>query len=158
MATSFVVNGKPASTDAPTATPLLWVLREELKLTGTKYGCGVGLCGACTVHIDGSPNFACLNPIKKIIGKRHHHRRPVAGFQPSAAEGLARRERAAMRLLPVGTDHARGRPAQGKRRIRRASRSSITCSPISAAAEPIRASCAPSSARRRRASHGQNIG
>src|SRR4051794_15191426 len=51
MATSFVVNGKPASTDAPAATPVLWVLREDLKLTGTKFGCGTGLCGACTVHI-----------------------------------------------------------------------------------------------------------
>ena len=47
MATSFTVNGKPTSTDAPPATPLLWVIREGLKLTGTKFGCGAGLCGAC---------------------------------------------------------------------------------------------------------------
>ena len=53
MAISFVVNGRPASTDAPPATPLLWVIREQLKLTGTKFGCGTGLCGACTIHIDG---------------------------------------------------------------------------------------------------------
>ena len=50
MATSFIVNGKPATTSAPPATPLLWVIREDLKLTGTKFGCGTGLCGACMVH------------------------------------------------------------------------------------------------------------
>ena len=54
MATNFTVNGKAATTDAPPATPLLWVIREGLKLTGTKFGCGTGLCGACMVHIDGS--------------------------------------------------------------------------------------------------------
>ena len=54
MAIDFIVNGKAASTDAPPATPLLWVLREGLKLTGTKFGCGTGLCGACMVHITAS--------------------------------------------------------------------------------------------------------
>jgi isoquinoline 1-oxidoreductase subunit alpha len=53
MSTNFTVNGKAASTDAPPATPLLWVIREGLKLTGTKFGCGTGLCGACMVHVDG---------------------------------------------------------------------------------------------------------
>ncbi|MFL6930479.1 MAG: (2Fe-2S)-binding protein, partial [Xanthobacteraceae bacterium] len=53
MTIQFNVNGKPAFTDAPPHTPLLWVIREGLKLTGTKYGCGTGLCGACMVHIDG---------------------------------------------------------------------------------------------------------
>src|SRR5438128_2749090 len=69
MATSFVVNGKPASTDAPPATPLLWVLREDLKLTGTKFGCGTGLCGACMVHIDGKRAFACQTQVSQIGGK-----------------------------------------------------------------------------------------
>ena len=69
MATSFVVNGKPASTDAPAATPLLWVLREDLKLTGTKFGCGTGLCGACTVHIDGKRAFSCQTQVSQIAGK-----------------------------------------------------------------------------------------
>ena len=66
MATSFVVNGKPASTDAPPATPLLWVLREDLKLTGTKFGCGTGLCGACMVHIDGKRAFACQTQVTNV--------------------------------------------------------------------------------------------
>src|SRR4029077_9101056 len=59
MAIDFIVNGKAASTDAPPATPLLWVLREGLKLTGTKFGCGTGLCGACMVHIDGKRALSC---------------------------------------------------------------------------------------------------
>src|SRR5947208_15181738 len=63
MATNFTVNGKPASTEAPPATPLLWVLREDLKLTGTKFGCGTGLCGACMVHIDGKRAFSCQTQV-----------------------------------------------------------------------------------------------
>ena len=70
MATSFVVNGKPASTDAPPATPLLWVLREDLKLTGTKFGCGAALCGACTVHLDGVATRSCVTPLSAVAGKK----------------------------------------------------------------------------------------
>ena len=70
MATSFVVNGKPASTDAPAATPLLWVLREDLKLTGTKYGCGIAQCGACTVHVDGVATRSCSFPVSAAVGTK----------------------------------------------------------------------------------------
>src|SRR5882762_1315611 len=59
MAFDFKVNGKAAHSDAPASTPLLWVIREELKLTGTKFGCGTGLCGACMVHVDGQRAFSC---------------------------------------------------------------------------------------------------
>ena len=69
MSTSFTVNGKAASTDAPPATPLLWVIREGLKLTGTKFGCGTGLCGACMVHIDGKRAYACQTQVSDIAGK-----------------------------------------------------------------------------------------
>src|SRR5438105_7940092 len=69
MATNFIVNGKPAATDAPAATPLLWVIREDLKLTGTKFGCGTGLCGACMVHIDGKRAFSCQTQVSEIAGK-----------------------------------------------------------------------------------------
>src|SRR5450631_4565494 len=69
MATNFIVNGKPAATDAPPATPLLWVIREELKLTGTKFGCGTGLCGACMVHIDGKRAFSCQTQVSQAAGK-----------------------------------------------------------------------------------------
>ena len=69
MSTSFIVNGKAASTDAPSDTPLLWVLREGLKLTGTKFGCGAGLCGACMVHIDGKRAFSCQTQISEVAGR-----------------------------------------------------------------------------------------
>jgi isoquinoline 1-oxidoreductase subunit alpha len=59
MAVNFKVNGSATSVDAPADTPLLWVIREQLKLTGTKFGCGAGLCGACMVHIDGKRAFSC---------------------------------------------------------------------------------------------------
>ena len=69
ITTTLTVNGQRHSVTALPDTPLLWVLREDLKLTGTKYGCGVGQCGACTVHIDGKPNYACLNAIKDLEGR-----------------------------------------------------------------------------------------
>src|SRR6187455_3777097 len=69
MATNFTVNGKAASTDAPADTPLLWVIREGLKLTGTKFGCGTGLCGACMVHIDGKRAFSCQTQVSEISGR-----------------------------------------------------------------------------------------
>jgi isoquinoline 1-oxidoreductase alpha subunit len=66
---TLTVNGRLRTVTALEDTPLLWVLREELKLTGTKFGCGVGQCGACMVHIDGSPNYACLNLIGTLQGR-----------------------------------------------------------------------------------------
>jgi len=69
MAFQFTVNGSAVSVDAPADTPLLWVIREELKLTGTKYGCGVGLCGACVVHVDGKTAFSCQMQVSNVAGK-----------------------------------------------------------------------------------------
>jgi aerobic-type carbon monoxide dehydrogenase small subunit (CoxS/CutS family) len=66
---AFVVNGKQQVVDVPPAMPLLWVLRDKLHLTGTKYGCGIALCGACTVHVDGHPVRACSTPIGSLQGK-----------------------------------------------------------------------------------------
>jgi isoquinoline 1-oxidoreductase subunit alpha len=65
---SFTLNGKAVTTDAPPDKPLLWVLREDFKLTGTKYGCGIAQCGACTVHLNGSPTRACVLPIGGVAG------------------------------------------------------------------------------------------
>ena len=69
MTISFTINGRPAATDAPAATPLLWVIREGLKLTGTKFGCGAGLCGACMVHIDGRRAFSCQTQVGNVAGR-----------------------------------------------------------------------------------------
>lgn len=68
MAISLTVNGKKRSVDVDPAKPLLWVLREDLDLVGTKFGCGAGLCGACTVHVDGAPARACQTPIADVQG------------------------------------------------------------------------------------------
>jgi isoquinoline 1-oxidoreductase subunit alpha len=70
MPFSFTVNGTPANIDVAPDTPLLWVVREHLKLTGTKYGCGVGMCGACTVHLDGRAVRSCQTPMAAVTGKR----------------------------------------------------------------------------------------
>lgn len=66
---AFTINGKGAEVAAEPETPLLWVIREHLKLTGTKFGCGAGLCGACTVHIDGRAQFSCQTAISEVAGK-----------------------------------------------------------------------------------------
>ena len=66
---SFQVNGKPQTVDVNPDTPLLWVLRNTLQLTGTKYGCGISQCGACTVHVDGDPTRSCVTPISSVAGK-----------------------------------------------------------------------------------------
>jgi len=65
----FSVNSKVAAVDVPRQTPLLWVLREQLKLTGTKFGCGAGLCGSCMVHIDGSRALSCQVPVMDVIDR-----------------------------------------------------------------------------------------
>ncbi len=69
MAVDFRVNGRAVSVDLPNGTRLLWVLRERLKLTGTKYGCGAAQCGACLVHVDGQPTFSCQTPIEAVGGR-----------------------------------------------------------------------------------------
>lgn len=69
MAISFRLNDESVSTDAPPETPLLWVIREGLKLTGTKFGCGAGLCGACMVHLDGRRAFSCQTPVSAVEGR-----------------------------------------------------------------------------------------
>jgi len=67
---SFTLNGESIQVDAPDDMPLLWVLRDKLGLTGTKYGCGMALCGACTVHIDGSATRCCVLPIVAVAGRQ----------------------------------------------------------------------------------------
>jgi isoquinoline 1-oxidoreductase alpha subunit len=67
---SLQVNGKKYSVDVPKDTPLLWVLRDHLKLTGTKFGCGIGECGSCTVHVDGKAQRSCVIPVGDVQNKK----------------------------------------------------------------------------------------
>ncbi len=83
--TSFTVNGTQVESDSAPETPLLWVLREHLKLTGTKFGCGKGLCGACTVHIDGEAVHSCLMPVSMVAGKQVT---TIEGLSPDASHPL----------------------------------------------------------------------
>jgi isoquinoline 1-oxidoreductase alpha subunit len=64
------INGKPVKVEAEADTPLLWVLRDELHMTGTKFGCGIAACGACTVHIDGVPTRSCVTPASAVAGQK----------------------------------------------------------------------------------------
>ena len=70
MAVTFTLNGKSQTVDVDPQMPLLWVLRDTLNMTGTKYGCGMMLCGACTVHIDGQASRSCMTPISAVAGKK----------------------------------------------------------------------------------------
>jgi len=67
---NFVVNGREVHSEQPADTPLLWVIREELGLTGTKFGCGIAQCGACTVHVNGNPVRSCSTTVSSVQGKR----------------------------------------------------------------------------------------
>lgn len=81
----FEVNGKTASVNAESDTPLLWALRDHLSLTGTKYGCGAGLCGACTVHVDGRAVKSCQTPLSRVAGKSVT---TIEGLSPNASHPL----------------------------------------------------------------------
>jgi isoquinoline 1-oxidoreductase alpha subunit len=85
MAVSFTINGKAASVEAEPNTPLLWVVREHLKLTGTKFGCGSGLCGSCTVHVDGKAMKSCQLAVSQVAGKKVT---TIEGLSPNSSHPL----------------------------------------------------------------------
>ena len=119
MAYSIKVNGTQHSVDVDADTPLLWVLRDTLGLTGTKFGCGIAQCGACTVFLDGKPLRSCALPVSAlgdgeittIEGDRRQGSR-------GGAAGLDRARRSAMRLLPVRPGDERGGAAARRSRSR----------------------------------------
>ncbi len=80
--TSFKINGKAVTVDVDEDTPLLWVIRDEAGLTGTKYGCGIGMCGACTVHVDGRATRSCITPVSGIEGAEIT---TIEGLDPNGA-------------------------------------------------------------------------
>jgi len=84
---SFTLNGKPVNVDDDPSTPLLWVLRDSLGLTGTKFGCGMALCGACTVHLDGKAIRSCVAPLARVAGKRVT---TIEGLSPNLSHPLQR--------------------------------------------------------------------
>ena len=90
---TLTINGKPTQVQAEPETPLLWLLRGELQLTGTKFGCGMALCGACTVHLDGEPVRGCVTPISAVGGRA-----------VTTIEGLAGREADAVRAAWLKLD------------------------------------------------------
>jgi isoquinoline 1-oxidoreductase subunit alpha len=89
------VNGKTVQADAEADTPLLWVLRDSLNLTGTKFGCGMQLCGACTVHLDGKPVRSCGTPVSAAVGKQ------VTTIEAIGATETGKKVQAAWRQLDV---------------------------------------------------------
>jgi isoquinoline 1-oxidoreductase alpha subunit len=86
-AVRFTLNGKPQSVDVVPSMPLLWVLRDTLGMTGTKFGCGMALCGACTVHIDGAPTRACVTPISSVASKKVT---TIEGLSPERSNPIQR--------------------------------------------------------------------
>ena len=84
MAT-FILNGKPVSLNADPQSLLLWTLRDEIGLTGTKYGCGAGLCGACTVHVDGTAVRSCVTPLAAVEGRKVT---TIEGLSPNSSHPL----------------------------------------------------------------------
>src|SRR4029450_3355558 len=100
---SLDINGTVMQADADGNTPLLWVLRDHLNMTGTKFGCGMALCGACTVHIDGKPARSCVTPVSAVAGKKIATIEKL-GETRAVTEGQARvgrGERSAVWLLPA---------------------------------------------------------
>lgn len=94
MAT-LTINGKQHQIDLPDDTPLLWALRDQLGMTGTKFGCGMALCGACTVHLDGQPIRSCVTPISAAAGK------PIATIESMADDSIGKRVQKAWMELGV---------------------------------------------------------
>jgi isoquinoline 1-oxidoreductase subunit alpha len=95
MSTTLNVNGKTVTVDVPDDTRLLWALRDVLGMTGTKFGCGMALCGACTVHLDGAPTRACITPIASTVGKK------ITTIEAIGADSVGKRVQAAWLDLGV---------------------------------------------------------
>ena len=85
--TTFTLNGRDVSVDVADDTPLLWVIRDEVGLKGTKFGCGIGMCGACTVHVDGRALRSCITPLEAVAGAKVT---TIEGLDPSGQHPLQR--------------------------------------------------------------------
>ena len=113
MTYQIKVNGQDRVVDVDGDIPLLWVLRDVLGMTGTKFGCGIGQCGACTVHLDGQPTRSCLTAIDSVGGTAITTIEAIGQtLRQSHSESMDRPGRAAMRLLPIWANHVRRGPAR----------------------------------------------
>jgi isoquinoline 1-oxidoreductase subunit alpha len=92
---ALTVNGKSHSLDVPGDMPLLWALRDVIGLTGTKFGCGIAACGACTVHVDGQPTRSCVTPVSAVAGKK------IVTIEALEQDAVGRRVQAAWREVDV---------------------------------------------------------
>ena len=92
---SLNINGKPHQLDVSDDTPLLWAVRDVVGLTGTKFGCGIALCGACTVHVEGQPTRSCVTPVSAVAGKR------ITTVEAIGQNPVGRRVQAAWQQLDV---------------------------------------------------------
>ncbi len=102
------INGRRVDADVEPDTPLLWVLRDTLGLTGTKFGCGAGLCGACSVHVDGKVMRSCMIAAGQLQGKEIATIESIAAVPKSSGrDRVDRRTGAPMWLLSIGADHGR---------------------------------------------------
>ena len=108
MAYSLVVNGQTHTVDTPAEMPLLWVLRDSLHMKGTKFGCGVGQCGACTVQLDGAAVRSCQTPISTVARRRSRRSKVCPPTDRIRCSGVAGTRRAAVRILSGRSAHDRG--------------------------------------------------
>ncbi len=118
---TLTINGQPRQVDVPPDMPLLWVLRDVIGLTGTKFGCGMALCGACTVHVDGQPIRSCITPVTAATDKRITTIEAI-GETPTGQRVQAvwlDLEVVAVWLLPVRADHVGRRAPREQSRTQR---------------------------------------
>ena len=143
----LTINGKTHTVDVPGDMPLLWVLRDVIGLTGTKFGCGIAACGACTVHLDGRPIRSCVTPVSTVAGKQITTIEAIGETLRGQEDPgcLDRAGRSPMRLLPVGPDHVGDRHCWPGTRIRATATSTPPCRATSAAAGPTVGFVPPSS-------------
>ena len=143
----LTINGKAHTVDVPGDMPLLWVLRDVIGLTGTKFGCGIAACGACTVHIDGQATRSCVTPVSTVRRQADHDHRGHRGDSRGQEDPgcLDRARRPPMRLLPVGPDHVGVGTAGQEPRIPRTATSTAPCRATSAAVGPTAGFAPPSS-------------
>ena len=117
---SLNINGRAVAVQAEPDMPLLWVLRCELGMTGTKFGCGLGICGACTIHVDGEPSFACQTLMSSSAHAEDHDHRRLAGPRSTSIESrVDRSRRGAVRLLPERAVNGGLRVAQAQSQTHR---------------------------------------